>query len=373
MTRKEFIRICGLFGVIIPFQTSVIASSLFTGTSNGFSGKVIIIGAGAGGLSAGYLLYQLGIDFVILEASSCYGGRMKINTDFADFPIPLGAEWIETRSDIFSEILNDDSVQCELKTIEDAPDFKFAHSSWFNFYEEYILPHILSKIEFNSVVDSIDYTDEKIVVSSSQGRISGDKIIVSVPLKILQDGDIQFIPDLPKGKKRVIKKSLIWDGFKAFFEFSNTFYDAEFEIVIDNSAAGQKIFYDATFGQNSGKHIIGLFAVGNSANRYNELSDNELKDLVLNELDNLFLNQASLQYKSHISQNWNKEPYIRGGYLTDHADWKDVRVLGKSIGSKVYFAGGAYTDGENWVSVHEAAKSAKRAVDEILVSLNTTN
>ena len=55
-------------------------------TKEPFDGKVIIIGAGAGGLSAGYLLQQQGIDFEILEASASYGGRMRINTDFADFP-----------------------------------------------------------------------------------------------------------------------------------------------------------------------------------------------------------------------------------------------------------------------------------------------
>ena len=110
MTRKEFIKICGLLGVVIPFQASCFSSNLFNLISSKFTGKVIIIGAGAGGLSAGYLLNQLGVDFEILEASSEFGGRMKINTDFADFPIPLGAEWIETKIEIFSEILNNLSL-----------------------------------------------------------------------------------------------------------------------------------------------------------------------------------------------------------------------------------------------------------------------
>ena len=110
MTRKEFLKICGLLGIIAPFNASCITRSLLNNISNKFEGKVIIIGAGAGGLSAGYLLEQLGIDFEILEASSNFGGRMKINTYFADLPIPLGAEWIETNCEIFSEILNDDSV-----------------------------------------------------------------------------------------------------------------------------------------------------------------------------------------------------------------------------------------------------------------------
>lgn len=370
MTRKEFIKICALLGVIVPIQTSCVTRNLLNTRNTNFTGKVVIIGAGAGGLSAGYLLDQLGIDFEIHEASSNYGGRMKINMDFADFPIPLGAEWIETNTKIFSEILNDDSVQFDVKTIKESNDYKFVNSSWFNFYDKYIVPSILDKIVFNSVVNSIDYSEEKISVSTSRGLIFADKVIVSVPLKILQLGEITFIPNLPKAKQVVIKNAQIWDGFKAFFEFSNSFYDSGFEKIIENSKAGQKIFYDAAYGQNSDKNIIGLFAVGNQVDIYNSLSKVQLRDLILNQLDNLFSNQASINYKKHISQNWNEEPFIRGGYLTDYANWKEVRILGESINSKVYFAGGAYTDGENWVSVHAAARSAKKTVDEILFNNN---
>jgi monoamine oxidase len=39
-------------------------------------------------------LNQRGIQVQILEALSVFGGRMKRVTDFADFPIPTGAEWL---------------------------------------------------------------------------------------------------------------------------------------------------------------------------------------------------------------------------------------------------------------------------------------
>ena len=90
MTRKEFIRICQVLGIGLPLQ-SMLGGCNDTELQSNFDGKVLIIGAGAGGMSAGYLLNQLGIEFKILEASSTYGGRMKTNKDFADFPIPLGA------------------------------------------------------------------------------------------------------------------------------------------------------------------------------------------------------------------------------------------------------------------------------------------
>ena len=124
--------------------------------------------------------------------------------------------------------------------------------------------------------------------------------------------------------------------------------------------------YNASFGQNTSKNILGLFAVGTPAKDYISLSGNNLKDFVLSELDGIYLNKATPNYLNHIAQNWNNEPFIKSGYMTDYADWKTVRTLGESLVDKVYFAGGAYTDGENWVSVHTAAQSAKKVVEEII-------
>ena len=95
------------------------------------------------------------------------------------------------------------------------------------------------------------------------------------------------------------------------------------------------------------------------------LPENQVKDFILNELDGIYSNQASPNYVKHIIQNWNSEPFIKGGYMTDFANWKMVRELGKSVSGKLYFAGGEYTDGEDWVSIHAAALSAKKAVEEI--------
>ncbi len=146
MTRVEFIKMCGILGVSIPFQASLISCNKEYSNNNTFSGKVIIIGAGAGGLSAGYLLQQQGIDFEILEASSIYGGRMRINTGFADFPIPLGAEWLETDPSIFQEIINDSSVPVTIETIPDNPDRKFVNSSWFHFLKNILCLQFLIRL-----------------------------------------------------------------------------------------------------------------------------------------------------------------------------------------------------------------------------------
>jgi monoamine oxidase len=366
MTRKEFIKICGILGLSMPFQSSLSSCDKVDPRVIKFSGKVIIIGAGAGGLSAGYLLQQQGIDFEILEASANHGGRMKINTGFADFPIPLGAEWLETDPSIFAEIVNDSAVQVDVETYPDDPDRKFVNSSWFNFFETFITPSISNKIVYNSIAQFVDFSGDKVIISTQKGQHIADKVIVAVPLKILQNGDINFIPALNQEKLDAINGVNIWEGFKAFFEFSEKFYEDEYVFDISSQSDGQKIYYNAALGQKTSKNILGLFTVGKPARDFISLSGEALKNFILKELDTIYANQASQNYIKHITQNWNNEPFIKSGYMSDYADWRLVKKLGESVANKVYFAGGAYTNGEDWVSVHTAAKSAKSAVEEIL-------
>jgi monoamine oxidase len=366
MKRSEFIKMCAIFGISIPFQASLLSFNKENITNTLFSGKVTIIGAGAGGLAAGYLLKQQGIDFEILEASVVYGGRMKINTDFADFPIPLGAEWLETGTDIFQEIVNDSSIAVNIETIADAPDRKFINSSWYSFFEEYIVPSIADKIVFNTIVHSIDYAGNQIMIATQNGQYIADKVIVSVPLKILQDADISFLPTLPIDKTNAINNTTIWEGFKAFFEFSERFYDDNYEFKINPKRDGEKIYYNASFGQNTTKNILRLFAVGKPAIDFTALSGDGLRDFILKELDRIYNNQATPNYINHITQDWDNEPFIKSGYMTDYADELTVKKLGESVANKIYFAGGAYTNGDDWVSVHAAAASAKKTVQEII-------
>jgi len=367
MTRNEFIEMCRILGIGLPFVSTLLSCKKADDVENSLdsNGKVVIIGAGVGGLSAGYLLNQRGIDFQILEASSQHGGRIRINTDFADFPIPLGAEWIETNLDIFDQIVNDTSVTLNVQTFVDAPDYKFLNGSWFNFYEQYVLPSISNKITYNTIVESIDYSGDKVIVNTQNGQKTADKVIVSVPVQILKDGDITFSPNLPQAKINAINSVKIWEGFKAFFEFSTDFYGDGKEFKITPPSDGEKLYYDATFGQNSTKNILGLFVVGKPAQDYISRKGNDLKNFILAELDGIFSYQASPNYVNHIVQDWNNEPFIKSGYIADDVDWKLVRELGKSVNNKVYFSGGAYTDGEDWVSVHAAALSAKSVAEEI--------
>ena len=396
MDRKEFIKMCGLFGLSIPLHRvlSACASSNVNDDDTvvgQFSGKILIVGAGAAGMSAGYLLAQNGIDFEILEASSTYGGRTKRSNTFVDFPVPLGAEWIHSLDNEFASIVNDDSIQVDIQTTpydsqdtvgfydgtnyttaalgDPEVDRKFINSTWFDFFDTYIAPSVLGNTRFNTVVMNINYSGDKVVVTDNNGQThEADKLIFTAPLKILQEGMVNFTPALPSSKQNAINSATVWGGFKAFIEFTSNFWPAYLAFPDSETSAGQRIYYDASYGQNSNRHVLGLFAVGQQAEQYQNLdSGNALKNYMLNELDPIFNGAASNGYLQHISRNWNEEPFIKGAYLEDNAASSISSRMFTPIDDKVYFAGDAYTQEDNWGSVHVAARAARDAVRLILV------
>lgn len=84
-----------------------------------YDGKVVIIGAGAAGLYAAYLLRSKGVDVQVLEAAGRHGGRMGKLTGFADFPIDLGAEWMHGRNSIIGELAQNTNTATSL---DDSPN-----------------------------------------------------------------------------------------------------------------------------------------------------------------------------------------------------------------------------------------------------------
>ena len=397
MNRKEFIRKCSALGLGAYVLPSLLIScskeepDFINNLPVNFSGKVLIIGAGAAGLSAGHVLNQYSVDFEILEASSMYGGRIKETQGFADFPIDLGGEWIHTDPSILATLLNDPSANAEIDIVNYRPktfsvwkddklrqrnffsnfygEHKFKNTTWFSFYDNHIVPGIRDKIILNSPVDRIDYSGDRIQVHNSNNQLfEADRLILTIPIAILKRNTITFTPSLPAERVDALRQVTMPDGIKVFMEFSERFYpDITYEgdlSAILNETEGEKIYYDAAFAKDSSKNILALFAVGKPSSIYaNQPTDQELISYILNELDIMFDGKASRSYLRHITQNWSKEPYIGGSY-THESPESAIATLSSPIDSKIYFAGETYA--EDTATVHGAGLSGMSAAETII-------
>ena len=359
--------------------------------------STIIIGAGAAGVTAGYTLLQEGFnDFVILEASSTYLGRIKKLDNLTNFPIDIGAEWIHVDPSILTTIVNDENVAVDVDTTPYRPDYfewdgsqlnqetlgrgdyKFVNYTWYDFFNDYLVPKVIDKIEFNCVVTTIEWTNSSTSVTCEDGRVfAGKKTIVTVPIKILQDNDITFVPNLPPDFTSAINVPVMATGLKVFLLFKEKFYPDSF--TIDSDFVGieleesERFFFDETYGQNTTDHVLGMYALGDVADRFVNLSDYDVIQTALADLNSVFGNNvATTSYINGIVQNWVDEPYIRGAYSIYEDNYEAIDVLRQPVSGTLYFAGEAIptvdSEYENGFA-HGAALSGRNAA---LTSINVS-
>ena len=195
-----------------------------------------------------------------------------------------------------------------------------------------------------------------------------DKLIFTAPLQVLKDARITFEPPLPVKKQNAIDSAKVWKGIKVFIEFSNKFYPTFLGFPDSETREGQRVYYDASYAQNTNKNILGLFAVGTQAEPYLARTGKDLKNYILDELDLIYDGVPSSSYIKHIEQNWEQEPFINSAYLSNVSATKISTVLAEPIENKIFFAGEAYTKENDWGAVHNAAISARNAVNELFLT-----
>ncbi len=393
-TRRDFLQLCATLGATVPFFSLVAAcedgGGPLTDLEVNFSGKVLVIGAGAAGLAAGYALDRYGIDFEILEASSQIGGRVRRQEGLGDFPVDLGAEWIHQHPSVLARLVDDPKVDASIDVLPYSPDtvysakngkliranygsafyseYKFKRTTWFGFLESFIAADIGDRIHLDTPVTEIDRSGDQVVVRGANGEVHvADRVLVTVPMTILQRGDIAFIPELSAARTKALDQVDMPGGFKVFFEFEEKFYpDICLVGGLLSDDGRQKIFYDAAFRKDAKRHVLALFCVGEQAEPFVKLEDDEaIAQAVLDELDELFDGDASKHHIQHVVQNWSAEPFVGGAYTYDVGDDRNLELLKTPLDNRVFFAGEAYS---NWngASVPGAMQSAYTAIRWIL-------
>jgi monoamine oxidase len=353
---------------------------------------VTIIGAGSAGLTAAYHLSNAGIQVQVLESANDWGGRIKRLSGFADVPLDLGAEWLHDDPSVLGRIVGKGKTDLGVRTIDYRPqtyqfwhkdqlnDFnalrnfyqevKFYDTTWYGFFERFILPTVKENIALGATVTQVAVHGMRLSVRLSDGRsLETDKVLVTVPLSVLQRGLITFSNQLTPPDMPALQDIVYGSGFKSFLRFNQRFYP---DILFEGSRASvladtwaEKIYYDAAFGKPTRQNILGLFSVSEGPTRQSALGEEALIDDILTELTKMFGSVVRETYVGGVVQNWSAESHILGSYSMENNSDYDVYDILKPVAGKVFFAGEAL-GGDEQSTVQGAAFSAISAASKLL-------
>jgi monoamine oxidase len=360
-----------------------------------YDGKVIIVGAGAAGLAAAKVLEQNNIDYIILEATNRYGGRLKKDTTLADFPIDIGAEWLHSAPMTLNklkgkqgEVIDEELIPYHLEKTaswdgkeykinpkwgDDAfyyfmPESKFKNTTWYDFVNENIAKSVKHKIKFNSPVTAIDYLKNKVIVTTKNEEIyEADHVLVTVSIGVLKSNMITFTPKMNEEKKKAIETITFHPGFKVAMKFSEKFYPDAIVCKVDN---GDKGFHDISFKKDVQTNVLGFLCTGYGAQKYYDLnSEEEIISSLLEELDQMFDGKASATYSGeYILENWGQYEFTQGTWTQAIQEKKStLKVLNLPLDNKVYFAG-EINDIYQQMGVPGAILSGYYVIDKLLTN-----
>ena len=226
----------------------------------------------------------------------------------------------------------------------------------------------INQVGLNKPVEAINYEGGQVVVTTENAETyTADKVLVTIPLSILKNNSITFVPPIPTDKIDAINTIKMDNGLKIVLQFNTPFWEANTASIIGGTIVPE--YWVTGAGKNENANLLTAFVMGEKADFLAGLSDAQIISEILEEL-NLMYPTGSPSDKFNginIIQNWMEEPYIEGAYSYPSPGSEGKRaILAAPINNKIYFAGEATNFNGHLATVHGAMESGYRAVKEIL-------
>lgn len=231
------------------------------------------------------------------------------------------------------------------------------------------IPNFLARgltLKLGQKVSQIDLTADEVRVTTAQGVLSCDYVVVAVPLGVLKKGSIAFRPALPPSKLQAIGRLGMGLVNRVSLLFEQPFWDpkVQFYGFCTPELGMYPYFVNArTYSQSN---VLTTFATGNYARVHEKMSNAEIQARVLEVLKVGFGSKLPAPQRM-LTTRWSADPFTFGSYSFARVGChpKDYQALAESVQDRLFFAG-EHTTGKYRATVHGAYLSGLRAAREIL-------
>ena len=222
-------------------------------------------------------------------------------------------------------------------------------------------------LALNCQVTLIDHSAKRVRIETSQGTLTAEKIIVTVPTNLIADEAIRFSPALPNkvDAARGLPLGLADKVVLALDEPEALPKDGNLRGATMRTEMGT--YHLRPFGQPC---IEGFFG-GRFAQALEDAGDGAIAAYSIDEIVSFIGNDFRRKLKPLTESRWSHDPFARGSYshaLPGHAGKR--AVLAAPVDGRLFFAGEATSPGF-FSTAHGARDSGERAAKEVMASRAT--
>uniref|UniRef100_A0A8C5E919 [histone-H3]-N(6),N(6)-dimethyl-L-lysine(4) FAD-dependent demethylase n=1 Tax=Gouania willdenowi TaxID=441366 RepID=A0A8C5E919_GOUWI len=205
-------------------------------------------------------------------------------------------------------------------------------------------------IRFKCPVQTVDYSGDVVKVTSRDGsKWTAQKVLVTIPLTLLQKNMIQFIPPLPERKLKAIHSLGAGIIEKIALQFPFRFWDKKIQgadyfghIPPAPEKRGMfSVFYD--LDPQRKQAVLMSVISGDAVPAVRDMEDKHVVDECLKVLRELFKEQEVPEPTNFFVSHWSKDVWSQMSYsfVKTAGSGEAYDVLAEDLQGKVFFAGEA--------------------------------
>lgn len=222
-------------------------------------------------------------------------------------------------------------------------------------------------IKLNQKVLAVDYSDSRVKITTSTSEFFADRVLVTVPLGVLKNEVIEFIPKLPKPKINAINSLGMGTLNKAYLQFPYVFWEQNVHFInyTSNDIKGYWAEW-LNLSAYTGEPILLGFNAGEFGSQLEKLSDQEITEQAMGVLRKIYGEDIPTPTDVLITR-WGEDSFSFGAYsyLKIGALPTMRETLAQPINGRLFFAGEA-TSRNYPATVHGAYLSGLREAKRII-------
>ncbi|HNI43933.1 MAG: FAD-dependent oxidoreductase [Chitinophagales bacterium] len=221
-------------------------------------------------------------------------------------------------------------------------------------------------VQLNQRVTKVDYSTDKVKITHNNTISEADYVIVTVPLGVLKQNIITFVPELPTTKQTAIEKVGMNCVNKFLLTWDTAFWD-DVQYISYTPETRDKFNYFVNVKKfHPSVNALMTFAYADYGRQTETMSDDQIITEIMAHLKDMYGNNIP-NPTNLLRTKWNSNENSFGSYSYTAVGTKMEHFsdLAETVNDKLFFAG-EHTNEDYFSNAHGAYLSGNREAEKII-------